>query len=192
MARISIERKYVFVFLLVVIAVAAAIIIYKFNGYRPLTTYTYYVYDNYGNRYGIPMNFRADLRKAENVSVYPDSSEIYNIIWNENVRNITIAYANSSDNGLVAANAFEIVYSLGTVFGVYNMSVNFTPNEISSYDNITANESYPVIALIPPSMTNSTSVLAINNKIYIQGNTTEGFDLATIKFIMSVLDIKVG
>jgi hypothetical protein len=72
------------------------------------------------------------------------------------------------------------------------MTTNFTADIISSYDNIIANESYPVIALIPPSMTNSTSVVATNNIIYIQGNTTEGFDLATIKFLMSALDIKVG
>lgn len=192
MARISIERKHIFVFLLVVIAVAATMLIYKFHESKPLTTYTYYVYDNYGNRFGIPMAFRADLRKANNVSIYPDISSIYNIIWNPGNRNIIIAFANSSDNGLVAADAFEITYKLGVVFGVYNITMNFTANVISSYDNITANESYPVIALIPPSMTNSTSVLAINNVIYIQGNTTEGFDLATIKFLMSALDIKVG
>jgi len=192
MARISIERKHIFVFLLIVIATTATIIIYKFHEYKPLTTYTYYVYDNYGNGYGIPMAFRADLRKANNVSIYPDIPSVYNIIWNPDNRNITIAFANSSDNGLVAVDAFEITYKLGVVFGVYNMTTNFTANVISSYDNITANESYPVIALIPPSMTNSTSVLAINNVIYIQGNTTEGFDLATIKFLMSVFDIKVG
>lgn len=192
MARISIERKHIFVFLLVVIIVAVGILIYKFHESRPLTTYTYYVYDNYGNRYGIPMAFRADLRKADNVSVYPDVSSIYNIVWNENTKNITIAFVNSSDNGLVATDAFEIAYKLGTIFKVYNMTTNFTANVISSYDNITANESYPVIALIPPSMTNSTSVLAMNNIIYIQGNTTEGFDLATIKFLMSALEIKVG
>ena len=192
MARISIEQKHIFVFLLVVIAVVATILIYKFYESKPLTTYTYYVYDNYGNRYGIPMAFRADLRKASNVSIYPDISSIYNIIWNENTKNIIIVFANSSDNGLVATDAFEIAYKLGVIFKVYNMTTNFTPNVISSYDNIIANESYPVIALIPPSLTNDTSVLAINNVIYIQGNTTEGFDLATIKFLMSVLSIKVG
>jgi hypothetical protein len=191
MARISIERKHIFVFLLVVIVAAVTILIYKFHESTPLTTYTYYVHDNYGNRYGIPMVFRADLRKASNVSIYPDASTVYNIIWNENTKNITIAFVNSSDNGLVATDAFEIAYKLGMIFKVYNMTTNFTANVISSYDNITANESYPVIVLIPPSMTNNTSVLAANNVIYIQGNTTEEFDLATIKFLMSVLDIKV-
>jgi len=202
MARISIERKYVFISLVAVIAIVVAIfVLNKIPAtsifmdklfHKPLTTYTYYLYDNYGNRYDIPMSFRADLRKASNVFVYPDISSIYNIIWNPDNRKIIIAFANSSDNGLVIVETFEIVNKLIFAFNVSNVSTIFIHTVVDSYDNLTANESYPIIALIPPSLTNDTSVLAINNVIYIQGNTTEGFDLATIKFLMSALGIKVG
>ncbi len=182
MARISIQQKTLFIVLLAVIVLSIGIIAYKFSGPKPVTSYNYY---------GIPMNFRADLRQADNVSVYPDDLTIYNTIWNEKNENLTIVFVNSSDNSLVIIEAFEITFKLKLAFGLFNFPVNITGMEIGSYSNISTDENHPIIALIPPSLANDTVVGLKDNVVFIEGKTKQEFDLATVKFLMSALDIKV-
>ncbi len=182
MSQISIEWKNLSVFLLVIVLLATGVVIYQFFVPKSITTYDYY---------GIPMKFRMDLKQAGNIPVYPDDLEIYNIIWNENNENITIQFVNSSDNSLLVVEAFEITFKLKLVFNLLNFNINITAKETDSY-NISTDENHPVIALIPPSLANKTVVEVKNNVIFIEGKTKDEFDLATIKFLMSALDMKVG
>lgn len=178
MARISIEQKQLFIFLLIVILFTVGIIVYKFSP-RPITSYEYY---------GIPMKFRVDLRQADKIP--SDNLKIYNVIWNEKNENLTIAFVNSSDNSLVLVEAFEITFKLKLAFDFWNFNPNITGKEVDSYDLVT-DENHPIIALIPPSLANGTRVEVKDNVVFIEGKTKEEFELATVKFLISSLDIRV-
>lgn len=149
---------------------------------KPITTY---------NLDGLKFRFRADLRKANNILVYPDEETIRNIIWNPEIQNLTIVYVNSSDNAIVAVNAFEITYKLKLIYFFLNYDINITGKEIESYDELAATSENPVIALIPPVFSNETLVKVKDNIIYIKAKTYEEFDLATVKFLMGALGISV-
>jgi hypothetical protein len=44
---------------------------------------------------------------------------------------------------------------------------------------------------VPPVLADETSVKTENNTVFIEGKTKEDFDLATIKFLIEALDLKV-
>ena len=185
--KISISGKHVTVFFLIILVAGGVYIIYR---YIPKHTTTY-------NFFGIEIPFRVDIDKANNIPVYPDNETIYNIMWDSQVENITIAYVNSSENNKVAVEAFEITSKMkiayqhiGYLNGVY-LDRSFNGKEVDSYENISATPFNPVIVLIPPILSNDTLVMANNNVIYIKGTTMENFDLATVKFLMVALAINL-
>jgi hypothetical protein len=129
--------------------------------------------------------------------VYPDNVTIYDMMWNYEVENISIAYVNSSDNSKVMVEAFEITYKMELAYqhiaqlnNAY-IDVKFNDRVVNSYDNISATPSNPVIALVPPLFSNETVVMEKDNVIYIKGKTMEEFDMATVKFLMVALAINL-
>jgi hypothetical protein len=187
--KISISKEAIIVILVVVIGIASVYIIYHFYP-SPTDTKSY-------NFFGIRIPFRTDLYKANNISVYPDNETVYNMLWGPQLKNITIVWVNSSENNMVTVEAFEITYKMnlaykhiGNLNGV-NINVVFNHMEVSSYDNLTATENNPIIAIVPPIFSNETAVRAENNVIYIKGKTFEEFDLATVKFLMVALAINL-
>jgi hypothetical protein len=187
--KISISKEAVVVILIIVIGIACVYIIYHF--YPKSTTTTSY------NFFGITIPFRTDLYKANNISVYPDNDTVYNMMWGQQLENITIVWVNSSENNMVAVEAFEITYKMnlaykhiGNLNGV-TINVMFNHMVVDSYDNLTATENNPIIALVPPMFSNETAVRAENNVIYIKGKTFGEFDLATVKFLMVALAINL-
>lgn len=187
--KISISKEVIVVFLVIVVGIACVYIIYHF--YPSSTTTSTY------NFFGIKLPFRTDLYKANNISVYPDNETIYNMMWGSQLENITIVWVNSSENNMVTVEAFEITYKMSLAYehigylnGV-NINVMFNHMAVGSYDNLTATENNPIIAIVPPKLSNETAVRAENNVIYIKGKTFEEFDLATVKFLMTALAINL-
>ena len=146
------------------------------------------------NFYGSELQFRDDLKVADNISVYPDENSVLNAVWNPEIQNISITFINSSaeDNAITAVNAFEITYKLSVGYNEFNwLGIKFVPNIVESFENLTSSNETLTIALIPPSVANSTSVEMKDGVIYISGETKKGFDLATIKFLMAALNVMV-
>lgn len=189
--KISISKVQILAVLAVLVVAGSIYIIYYRISPKPNNVY---------NFFGIDIPFRTNLKDANNITIYPDNETIYDMFWNPELENITIAWVNSSDNvtnGMIAVEAFEIVYKLQLAYqhiGYLNnvvINVGFGHKVVDSYENLSATKENPIIALIPPKFANETAVKARNNVIYISGKTFDDFDLATVKFLMVALAINI-
>ncbi len=149
------------------------------------------------NFFGTELEFRNDLRVADNVSVYPDEESILNKVWDPDITMINIVYVltseSSDENSMIALNAFEIRYKLDVAYKnpKFNWINEFTSTQLDSFENITQKNDTLAIALVIPSLSDETSVRLDGNVVYIEGKTLEDLDLATIKFLMSALNITI-
>ncbi len=147
--------------------------------YQPLTTL---------NFKGVLLQFRADLREANKIEA--DEESIRNILWNRNLKNVTIVFTNSSDLDLVGVEAFEISYKLRLAYLLegYNVEIKGKQVEdLSSLDSLPK----PSIVLIPPSLSNKTSIEVKDSIIIISGKDKKEFDLTTVKFLIIALNLKL-
>lgn len=148
--------------------------------------------------HGTEFVFRKDLRLAQSIPVYPDEKSILNKVWDPDITKIDIAYVPSAEpsdeNGMVAVNAFEVRFKLDTAYRNpnFNWINEFTSTELNSFDGINQTNDTLVIALVHPSLADKTGVELDGNVVYIKGKTPEEFDLATIKFLMSALNINLA
>jgi hypothetical protein len=157
---------------------------------------------------GVIWEFTQDVRKAKKVSVLPNEEKVHELFFNPNVQNVFILFVNSPDNSLVGVEAAEIAFKLSIAYIRLGYKVKTTrnvtelivpragkiifiyTNNVSSYD-LTTDERNPMIALVPPALTNRTIVRVENNVAFIEGKSREEFELAMIKFLLSALEIKV-
>lgn len=167
---------------IVVVAVVGIIYFNSINSEKPVTRYKFQ---------GVELSFRDDLRLAKNISVYPNEESVLNTIWDPDIQRITIAFMNTTDNQFTAVNAFEITYKLNIGYGQFNWLVGFEGKEVDSFESLNGSKENPIIVLLPPSLSNETSVELNDNIAYIKGKTQKEFDLATMKFIMSALNITI-
>lgn len=149
------------------------------------------------NFYGTELQFRSDLRKAQNISVYPDEQSILSKVWDPDITRVSIVYVPSEEpseeNGMLALSVFEIRFKLDVAYHnpKFNWNNEFTSTNLTSFENITQSNDTLVIALVRPSLSDRTAVEMDGNVIYIKGKTLEEFDMATIKFIISALNITI-
>jgi len=141
------------------------------------------------NYYGIPLQFRADLKEASKVHVYPNQNSL-NIFHNHKIKTIYIAFKNTTQNSLVEVEAWEIAYKLKIFYLLAKHPVRIKGMNITNY-KIQGNPTEPIIVLVPPVDANETAVRVNKYTVYISGKDLHGFDLATEKFLMVVLGIKV-
>ncbi|MBI2545419.1 MAG: hypothetical protein HYW22_02385 [Candidatus Aenigmarchaeota archaeon] len=179
--KFGLKPKHVTISLGIVFVLLAGYFIYQYEQNKELTHYTYN---------GMALGFRDDLRATQNIPV-SDANDIIANSWNAYLNNVTIVFVNSTDNHLVEVNAVEITYKLGLVYQSYGAFIGFKGKDIDSYNNITSNQDSLVIAMVPPALANETSVSYKTGVVFIQGKTQKDFDLATIKFLMTVLNITV-
>jgi len=187
--KITRQRIIVLVSSIVIILLAAAI-----YPHIPLPIYSV-------DYYGTTVKFRIDLRDVKEVPVYPSEEAVYNEVMNQPIQNITLAYkvASEEENGLYAIETYEIVNKLATAFiRRFGYTPNFTAVNVTSYEGLTGTTENLVIVLVHPTYSNETSVRLENHLIFISGkNSTtltgqlRNFDLATVKFLMTVLEIKI-
>lgn len=187
--KLSRNQKFVLVVIVsIAIAVGVTWVYYYLSTPKPVIRY---------NFHGTEFVFRDDLRLAQNISVYPDEESILNKVWDPNITKINIAYVPtegpSDENSLIALNVFEIRFKLDVAYRNpnFNWINEFTSTELSSLDEIIQTNDTLVIALVIPSLSDETTVRLDGNVVYIEGKTLEEFDLATIKFLMSALNITV-
>lgn len=182
------KKEFLFMTLFIVIVAGVAGFIYYQNLPKEITRY---------NFYGTELVFRKDLRLAENISVYPDEQSIANKVWDPDITKINIVYVPSEgpseENGMLSVNIFEIRFKLDVAYHNprFNWVNEFSAANLTSFENITQANDTLVIALVRPSLADKTAVELDGNVVYIKGRTAEDFDLATIRFLMSALNITV-
>jgi hypothetical protein len=190
--KVKITRGKAIALVLFTLIILLAIAVYP---YLPLPVYS-------ANYYGTIMNFRVNLKDAENVPVYPNEQVAGEEIMNQLVENITIAFkpGTGEENAHYALETSEIVYKLAIAFQKrfgYMPKVNVI--NVTSYDNLPGKIQNPIIALIHPVYSNETSVRLDGHVFFIAGkNSTstkeqlKNFDLATVKFLMTALGLKLN
>jgi len=142
------------------------------------------------NYFGVPMKFREDIRLSKNIIVYPNETYIKTIFRSKNVSSITIGILNfTNETNIIGVEAVEITLKLSSFYSLASMRVAIKGKEIGSIDEIDGSPVNPVIIIIPPSVSNETSVRVKNYTVLISGKTMKELDLATIRFISIVLGI---
>jgi hypothetical protein len=174
------------IFILLLLIAAFSMFFYIFYVPKPITVW---------NFYDVMLNFRADLREASKIPVYPSENVVNTQIMNPLVKNITIAFVPSTpkENSYYAIEAFEIATKLYYGYRTLEYEIpSFTTMNVSSYENLSGKIQNPIIALVAPSYSNETVVVVDpGHIIFIKAKSLQEFDLATIKFLMSALQIKV-
>lgn len=183
------KQKLTFIIIVsIVLALSITGVYYYSSMSKPITRY---------NFYGTELEFRDNLRKAQNISAYPSEEDILHKVWDPDITKINIVYVlteNASDeNSMVALNVFEVRFKLEVAYRNprFNWMNEFSFEELKSFAGINHSNDTLVIALVRPSLSDRTAVELNDSVVYIKGTTREGFDMATIKFIMSALNITV-
>lgn len=176
------QKLFLIVIASITISFTVTGILYYTTAYKPIKRY---------NFYGNQLEFRDDLRYAQNISIYPNEESILYAIWDPEILNVTIAFTDTPDNQIVAVNAFEIAYKLRIAYLTFNWDVPINGMEVESFENLTGDRQHLIIALVPPYLTNETGVEMRDSVIYVKGKTYEDFDRATIKFLMAAMNITV-
>ncbi len=174
------KKKLAFVSLFALVA----ILLYWFNSSSQAQNVYIYKYK------GELLYFRANLTEALKVPVYPNEKAIFDAVMNESVKRINITFVNSTDNSLVAVNGFEVSSKLSTIFYLNGIYKKIKGSEVENY-TLKGTEDTLIIALVPPALANKTEVRLQDHVIFISGKTEKEFDLATIKFLLSVMEVVV-
>lgn len=177
---------------IVLIAVVSVLIILAYIAYNFLPKPVYKV-DYNGNL----LTFRADLREANKVPVYPNRVALYYELRGGLAQNVTIVFLPvEGENGIYSAEGFEITFKLGVLFKLLGKNVTFDSRNVSSYQYLPGKIQNPIIAIVPPRFSNETAVRLDGHVITISGlpnndvnNPYKNLDLATIKFLMVMLGI---
>ena len=181
--KLRVRKKEVILALLILIGFISIYFGYKIylQHFAPIKSVNYH---------GIPLEFRTDLREANKIPVYPNEKAL-NIFYNPKIRKVYIVFRNTTQNSLVEVEAWEIAFKLKTFYNLLRWPVEIKGANVTSYSQAKGNSTYPVIVLIPPVDANSTYVNVSNYTVFISGTDLHHFDLATNKFLMTVLGIKV-
>lgn len=198
--KIKMDRKVFFkglviVFLLLV--VAGLVMLYQMMVPKPPEPITSLIYMDQ------IINFRADLREADKIPVYPGETEVYLDTIHPLVDDITIAFkdAGESDNPLYIVEEIEIVTKMSVAYRKMLLGYpgkteedmpGFDALPVEQYANLPGKIQNPIIALVHPKYANETAIRNEGHVTYISGKTKEELDLATVKFLMIVLDIDLS
>jgi len=185
MVSIKITKRKVLL-LVIFIAFISLIAFYVYYGPKPIYTWNYH--ENM-------ITFRADLREAKKVPVYPYETALFNEINSQLIQNITILFkpASESENPYYSLEEFEIIMKLNLLFKRIGISPGIKANTTDSYENIFGKIQNPIVVLVHPKYANETSVTVTpNHVIYIKGKTNRDFDLATTKFLMVAMGIDLS
>jgi hypothetical protein len=140
------------------------------------------------------LSFRADLKEASKIPVYPSEEILYRALINPLVENVTIVFVPvEGENGIYVVNAWEIVMKLSLAYEQIGIKPGFNGINLTSYENIELHGKIqnPYIVLVHPRYANETSLKLKDHTIFISGKSEKEFDLATVKLLMIALKIKV-
>lgn len=144
---------------------------------------------------GITFNFRTNLKDAQKIPIFPNESSVNSEFSNDKIKNITIAYKQSkSEIPIVTVEAVEISNKLKLFYlsdSNKTADVLFNVLELDSFENISGSFENPIIVIKSPSQSSKNQVSLSNHVAVIEGRSLAELDLATVKFIMAVLGLKV-
>jgi len=187
--KIKFTKKRVLIIFLLVLVVFSFYVAYRY--FQPITEVTF------GN---IIMAFRVDLRETKKVPITPDEVAFNREFISNMVENVTIVYKPTNDDtdSFYSVEAFEIVNKFYYGYKRINYTPTFQTKNVTTYEGVFGTIKNPVIVLIHPKYGNETSVkLDFHTAIISAKNDTnpkialKNFDLATEKFIIATLGIKV-
>ena len=191
MANVKIKlSRNVLMLAAVVAAVVVSVLLYEYIVPKPITSWEYN---------GLILNFRSDLKEANKIPVYPGETQLYLDTMHPLVKNVTIAFKETEENGYYAAEAFEITYKMtlayynlfGSVISNTTRVPGFDVQTVDQYAHLPGKIQNPIIAIVHPDYANETAVRNEGHVTYISGKTYEELDLAVTKFLMVVLDIQL-
>jgi hypothetical protein len=180
--KLRISKKRIIILFALFFVIILGIIYYFIS--RPLYIINYH---------DTTIGFRVNLKEASGVRVYPDKNTLHSTITNPLIQNITIVFKDAGEkNGYYILEEIEIINKLTLLYKIIRTNQpEFNALEVQDYENLTTTKENLIIALIHPIYSEEKSVRVEDNVIYIQGRDLEEFDLATVKFLMVALDIKV-
>lgn len=126
---------------------------------------------------GLTLNFRANLNEAEKINVYPNETVLRDVILNNNVEEIGIAFIpDEFENSYYLAASYDLAYKI-TVVNKYYFNIAKPIDSIpvnSSLEALSlATSKKPIIMLVGPSKTDSTLVNVVGYFITAQGKSFE-------------------
>ncbi|MFH1229822.1 MAG: hypothetical protein V1678_05380 [Candidatus Aenigmatarchaeota archaeon] len=147
---------------------------------------------------GVKLNFRADLDEAAKVKVYPNETALRNVILNNNVQEIGVAYIpKDNENAFYLAASYELAYKLTIINRYYfnaTKPITSIPVNSSMEALAMATNQMPIIMLVGESKTNSTLVNVVGYFVTVQGasfeevnRTYNDLDLATDKLLLVMM-----
>jgi hypothetical protein len=190
--EIEIRKKTIFKILKLVLGLIGIIVlVFLFsrlyqNQLRPIKTI--YLGD-------MPFSFRRDIRRALELEIFPKEELLHDLFSDFQMRNITILFkaGTPETNALSQIQTFELTYKLfrydDITRGALRPKKTFSAKEIENYENITREENVLKIILVPPEFSDETRVTAGGNRIWIYGKSEKEFDLATMKAILSMMNV---
>lgn len=181
--KIRITRNRL-ILLLISLVLISSILFYYMYVPKPILSW-----DFLGNK----VYFRANLREAAKVPVYPNEWHVYNEIVHTLVDNVTFVFKPTDEKGnpYYILEEMEIIQKLKLVYNELKINPGFNGHPVESYENLPGKIQNPIIALVHPDFSNETAVIVKDHVIYIKGKTNRDFDLATIKFLMIAMSINL-
>jgi len=182
---VKLSRNRLIVIMVLIVAVSAL----TYNLFMQQTPKPIYTWNYHGRIIG----FRADLREAAKVPVYPNEQAVYLDTIHYLVKNVTIAFkdAGESENPYYILQEIELIKGLKLAYARKNISVSFNAMPVESYEHLPGKIQNPIIALVHPIYANETAIRNKGHVTYISGKTHEDFDLAVVKFLMIILRIDI-
>jgi hypothetical protein len=189
--RLKFSRNAKISILVLVIAalVIASMALWAVYSTKPITSWNYR---------GRIINFRADLREADKVPVYPNGDSVYLDLVHALVENVTFAYKyiNGTTEDGKNPNAYytlQIVQIVQNIIPAYEEVWGFTPNfdsmEVASYENLPGKIQNPIIAIVPPPYSDETVIRNEGHVTFLKAKTYEDLDIVATKLLMIALHI---
>lgn len=178
------SRQSILIFILLVIL--ASLLAYHLYFPKPITTWSFY---------GHTLVFRAGLREADRIPVYPNEAAIYNDVMHPLVKNVTIAFkdAGESENPYYILEEIELANKLIMAYHYkFGERPGFNAMPVESYENLPGKIQNPIIALVHPLYSDETAIRNEGHVTFIKAKNYKDFDLATIKFLMIALRLELG
>lgn len=183
--KIKVSNRQIILATFLVLLISTGIYVY-FQIPQPIKYYEYK---------GVPIFFRQDLREAAKIEVRPFENGPRLTLLNPLVTNITFVFipASEGQNGIYLVEEVEIIQKLTVAFAKDGIPLpGFKAVNVTSYENLSGKIQNPIIALVHPEYSNETVVQATTDHVvYIKGKTFKEFDLATVRFLMSIFSINI-
>ena len=184
--RLKFSRN-VKIVLLILSVVILSVIVYQTSP-KPIMSWNYH---------GRIIHFRADLRAADKVPVYPNEDAIYLDLVHGLAKNVTIVYKYidkpKSANAYYPLQIFQIVYNIMPAYEeVWKFKPNFNSMEVESYENLPGKIQNPIIAIVPPPYSNETAIRNEGHVTFLKAKSYEDLDLVTTKLLMIALHIDLN